>query len=661
MKAEYTPRNTTYINGGQSYVVRSNDDVINVNSTLGATTIYLPNIAINGSKTRKIFVNDTGNSAATNPITLVAVGGDLVNGNISLLLDANRISAQIVIVNNNEYLANLSSDSSTPPVGASFGSISGSPSAQLNLQDGTIQGGAFSPTNAIVALGDSFRTAFQKLQGQITAIIAAFVPLVSTNYVIVKATGIGTINGAALISALTSAQALTPNGTALSATNRAIVYLFVGRYDLGSNFLSIGQFVDIVVLGNPQDVIITSSNATGTIQIANTNDYIIKNCTINNTGAGGSITHNASQTDNGIWDGLILGAYNTEGTIFSGDYLNLVATSDNILSGDISGTVKNCSFQSFSCGYNSTNGVTISGDIEDCTSSGNRGFGCSGNAPTQGGDVIISGTIKNCSSTGITNFGFSFAGAVTISGTTDNCISSDYSFGNSFDGALVTISGTIKNSKSTGSTGDSFGCSIGQCLVSGIIDNCSMVGNRGFGFGEGAAGCVISGTIKNCTGGDSVFGHSNFTCLISGTIKNCTGGDGSFGWSFFSPSSEIITGEIENCMAIGSTNGSFGGTSATGIIINCTRGSGYGTHKGTIERCSFSENHATNPTLTLAAGAIVKYSTIYQAGAGECFDAAGAINASVYLCAANKAVEASLNITNNITIPNNVIDANIIL
>ncbi len=51
---------------------------------------------------------------------------------------------------------------------AIYGLITGTPSSQTDLQNGTIQG-VFTPVNSVVVTSDSFKTAFQKLQGQINA------------------------------------------------------------------------------------------------------------------------------------------------------------------------------------------------------------------------------------------------------------------------------------------------------------------------------------------------------------------------------------------------------------------------------------------------------------------------------------------------------------
>lgn len=56
--------------------------------------------------------------------------------------------------------------------GGTWGTITGTPSAQTDLQNGTIQG-TFTTSNTAIVTGDSFKTAFQKAQGQINTLSVA--------------------------------------------------------------------------------------------------------------------------------------------------------------------------------------------------------------------------------------------------------------------------------------------------------------------------------------------------------------------------------------------------------------------------------------------------------------------------------------------------------
>ena len=424
--------------------------------------------------------------------------------------------------------------------------------------------------------------------------LSGYIPFSDQNYTSVKANGNATANGTALMAAVAAAKLLTPNGVALSATNRAVVYIFDAAYNTGSSAIALGNFVDIIGIGDAKDIIITSSNATGTIQIANSNDYILKNLTINNTGGGGSITHNTGQTDSGKWESLILNAPNTIDTVFSGTYNYLTGAVDSILNGSISGSVFKSSFQNYSCGSSANSGSTT-----------------------------ISGTINNCSGLEFC-FGYVNNGSVTISGTINNCSVTDSGLGYALNNGNVTISGNINN-----------------CSGSSSV----------FGFSQ-SGNIIISGNILNCTGGSNSFAYSTSgNVTVSGKIDNCNIGSGTT--SFCSTMSGVssVSGTISNCVG---TTSCFGSTTSVGKIINCIRTSGYGTHLGAILNCTFSDNSA-NPALTVGAGARIKYSTIYQAGAGDTIKGSAAISAIVTHCYLNKALNG--NVTNSIATPYNVVDA----
>ncbi len=554
-------------------------------------------ITISGSGTlpggwKSVLIIPVGSVTITNsahPPESITITSPLGLGNGSDIYDTLIISGNATLITNGD--ANAASDA--VPGYAIWGAITGNPVDQADIQNGTLQG-TFTPVNSAIVQDDTFKVAFQKAQGQLNTVTGNFIPYINSNYVLVNANGNAVANGTALLAALALAKTLTPNGATLSASNRAVVYLLAGSYDLGSGSLAIGQFIDLKTLAYAKDVIITSSNATGTIQVANLNDYILDNLTINNTNSGGSIVHNAAQTDNGTWSNLTLNANTFEGTTFAGTYKSITGTVDNILNGNISGTVSDSSFANKSCGYNAFGAsVTISGIIWNCTGIDS----CFGSALLN--LVVISGTIRNCSA-GNYSFGFSNSTTVTISGKINNCASLQFSFAASFTDMVT-----------------------------------------------------ISGTIFECSGDDYCFSSSSMNAAISGVVSNCIAKAQSFCYAV--AGTHNISGTVENCMA---TINSFGDTSVGGKIISCTRTAGYGTHAGTIDKCTFSANDGTISCLTVAAGAIVRYSTIYQAGAGQCIDGANGITVSIYQCSQNKVTNIT-NVTNNIATPFNVVDSHV--
>jgi hypothetical protein len=94
-------------------------------------------------------------------------------------------------------------------------------------------------------------------------------------------------NGTALLAAYTAAKALTPNGAALSATNRATVLIAPGRYDLNGSMLTLDtQYVDLAGLSSDRThTLITSATAgqnSGTV-VQTASDVRLANLTLQNT------------------------------------------------------------------------------------------------------------------------------------------------------------------------------------------------------------------------------------------------------------------------------------------------------------------------------------------------------------------------------------------
>ncbi len=109
---ENTPTSTgniRYLNGslGQ-YVIDTSDDVLNIDTSSGAITLILPSIVGSGlnQNPKRFYVNDIGNFAGTNNITLQTVSGNVINSSTNYLLRTNGTSAEILIVSQIEYLAN---------------------------------------------------------------------------------------------------------------------------------------------------------------------------------------------------------------------------------------------------------------------------------------------------------------------------------------------------------------------------------------------------------------------------------------------------------------------------------------------------------------------------------------------------------------------------
>jgi hypothetical protein len=90
------------------------------------------------------------------------------------------------------------------------------------------------------------------------------------NYIFVNSNGTPAENGAAVKSAYTAAQAMTPNGVAKSATNRVVILLAPGYYTFNESvdgpFTVDQSFIDFESLSGSTDVYFSSIqvNSTGT-------------------------------------------------------------------------------------------------------------------------------------------------------------------------------------------------------------------------------------------------------------------------------------------------------------------------------------------------------------------------------------------------------------
>jgi hypothetical protein len=98
--------NTVYIDGATTpnYIVQPTDDILNVNTVGGRVSIYLPNI-LTTYFPRTITINDVGNYALTNNISVCAAGGNLINGYPIYTIFANGVSIDITTSTTSNWLA----------------------------------------------------------------------------------------------------------------------------------------------------------------------------------------------------------------------------------------------------------------------------------------------------------------------------------------------------------------------------------------------------------------------------------------------------------------------------------------------------------------------------------------------------------------------------
>lgn len=344
-------------------------------------------------------------------------------------------------------------------------------------------------------------------------------------------------NGANLIAAYAAASALTPNGQPLSATNRAAVLVPPGVYSFGAGKMTMNtEFVDIIGMGAPEDVVITSQYAVndGTGTITKTCDNaIIKNVTISNgapwtgayvfTDASGFAPQGAYANevlDNVLFYSLIgANPYMRIDQEYAGTYRNCRAKNANapgirfMFFAAATGRFENCyapTENGFGCTiFNPVSpilGLDTSGSFVDCECYG--GFGVySAGAPAPGN---VTGYFKSCKAQ-IASFG---PGATNITGSFYDCTAGNFSFS-----CLTLHNGVFYN-----------------CV--GGNDSFNGVTNQSYYFGCKAGndsfnGKNISYVAEKCTAGDNSFGYSstNITpvTFADANLYHCKAGSLSFG------------------------------------------------------------------------------------------------------------------------------------
>jgi len=375
-------------------------------------------------------------------------------------------------------------------------------------------------------------------------------------------------NGVLLLAAYVAAKALTPSGQALSATNRALLIVPPGEYDLVATTLVVDSaYVDIQGFG----VARTKSDGVTILESPDTRIYngALGGIVIQQTVDGARVNALAvKQTQGGTIYELpatcVLSSYIDIHLEYSGalpvamvqalatdtiaGYFEHCYTTADALIGDCAvfdGKAVNCSGgdRSFA-GLNAATHTMVSGVCIDCIG-GDYSFGSNSGA----GNAIVSGTFIDC--VGGTNSFCNNAGtgAATMTGTCTRCEAGDYSFG--YIAALAAA----------------------DVLHNGIFTDC-VGGDYSFGSNGGAANITLFGTLIDCVGGNHSFGNNHGTgnATLSGICTRCTGGAFTFGYA--AAGNALCSGELTDCIN-GKVASSFGSSGTVGT----------GKFSGTATRC----------------------------------------------------------------------------
>jgi len=98
------PKNIRYVSGVTVYAVNTADDIINVDTSVYAVTVVLPNIPDSGLILfpKVFYINDSSGNANVNNISIIAAGS-VVNSGLPVIITIAGGSAQAYIADINEY------------------------------------------------------------------------------------------------------------------------------------------------------------------------------------------------------------------------------------------------------------------------------------------------------------------------------------------------------------------------------------------------------------------------------------------------------------------------------------------------------------------------------------------------------------------------------
>lgn len=434
-----------------------------------------------------------------------------------------------------------------------------------------------------------------------------------------------------LVTKYTAAKALTPQGAAKSAINRATLLICPGTYALAATLTLDADYVDVVGLGATEST--PSVKLTG---FALTVSSTVKNVVVSGIEAAtlnvGEVPDNLIATSNysNVGGDTYVATFPKEFTVVNGQVVELRS---------FEGGVPNSYTPSpFSPGFYVVTNVTPStfqlvgmqlvvpsyavGELVpvanarfrtdarkfvDCASPGDFAFGTDSAGCTA--------TLINCVGGAYAFGGGTWGSGSYSSGTFINCVGKDHSFGGNGE-----ASGYYKDCRGGH---NSFG---GSYHASGHFEDC-VGGNAAFGgmadqefygasgtfircvggarsFGYGGSAAVASGKFTDCVGGDQSFGGY----YVTGTFVRCKAGSGSFGKTFGNATGQfydceagdgsfcsdgVASGTFINCRAGSSSFGSASGP-ASGLFINCIAGDysfggSYGTASGTFIDCVAGE------------------------------------------------------------------------
>lgn len=136
--------------GGGTYAVLHGETQIDVDNSNGLPTIIKLQPIDPSLGQCTVYINDYGNNSSVGNITIVASGGNLINGQPTLVLDTDGIGAEISVADQKSFIASLNNDSQ-----GGGGSITGAFNGLSVSGTNIILGGALTMPTTIDALGSN--------------------------------------------------------------------------------------------------------------------------------------------------------------------------------------------------------------------------------------------------------------------------------------------------------------------------------------------------------------------------------------------------------------------------------------------------------------------------------------------------------------------------
>ena len=571
------PINVTYVSPSVEdtfpfqYIVKDTDNIINIDTTNGAVDVILRNIRNSGMLQFQslLSINDGGNNASVNNITIYPSEGDVINDNTSFVLNNDGANSIIQISDINQWVvsssqsggggANLNGLNVTYVYGNGANAIENGQQLLDGYEEAKTKVVISNPEInygeiAIVSSDETF--SFSEVlntdllqpylaDGQLQQNVD-FDLILEGNTYIAYLGDLG--SGLVLVIYDNEVEQRTYDSCYIYnfyyQLNRSTLVVASGYYEIEERLQLDTEYLDVVSLTGNCDVFISAYDDSTALELDTDNIYV------RGINAGTQRIRINYDYDDYTFENCKGGD-----DCFNGD--NLYGTFINCQGGDYSfgdydsanGTFINCVAGDYSFGYNSY----AEGTFINCTS-GEYSFGGVGGGFSYG---EANGVFENCKA-GAYSFGSSYA-----NGTFRNCIADYNSFAyngnaNGYFYNCESVNGSFGGSGTA--SGNFYNCvgrdnCFGGFSASGYFYDCVGLYQCFGGFGD------ANGYFYNCTAENQSFGSQN----ASGYFYNCRGTNNCFGVAYDCN----VNGYFENCIGLNECFGANSDGQINGTFLNC--------------------------------------------------------------------------------------------